>query len=78
MREATAREMDRFIAIASVETRDDEMPIFEIWPRGGAEHPLGTVTANNRCEAVAKYLDGRDGRLDEHCTAYNGKPARFC
>ena len=54
-REATAREMNQVSVIMTVET--DKWPrAFGIWTRGQRDH-LGTVMANNRYEAVAKYFD---------------------
>ena len=54
--EPTAREMDRFTVIETVES--DRFPCeFGIWNRSQTEC-LGVVMANNKYEAVAKYLAG--------------------
>ncbi len=55
-KEATAREMDRFTVIATVES--DHWPRkFGIWNRSQTKC-LGIVLANNKYEAVTKYLAG--------------------
>ncbi len=55
-KEATAREMDRFTVIPTVES--DRWPrAHGIWNRSQTKC-FGIVMANNKYEAVAKYLAG--------------------